>query len=151
MALTTALLCVLAFLYLFSGPPDWSLVVLASLPISILLGTILLLAVKQRYSLSSQHRITGMSYRNVIVLLERALTDGGLTPHTRKGRWIGFPYEGLQFDLKGGLNLTVVNGINRPVLYLGPDREGTRRELERVKRIVDKTLEGMEARPPSRP
>jgi len=150
-ALTAALLMVLVFVYLFSGPPDWNFVVLASLPMAIFLGTVLLVAVKQRYILSSQHRITGMGFREAAVLLEGALTDGGLAPVTRRGRWIGFPYEAMRFDLKGGLELTVVNGINRPVIFLGPDHDGTRPELERVKGIVDGALEGMAARPPSRP
>ena len=78
--------------------------------------------------------------------LEKALRDAGLEPAARKGL---NPYW-TTLDLKGGLNLTVIDAGPRAVLYVGPDRDETRRDVEGIKRVVDKALAGMEAQPPSR-
>ena len=71
--------------------------------------------------------------------LEKSLRDAGLEPAARKGlnpSW-------TTLDLKGGLNLTVIDVRPRAVIYVGPDRDETRRDVEGVKRVVDKALAGI--------
>jgi hypothetical protein len=100
----------------------------------------------------SQRRIVRARAMDLLDPLNEALKDGGFEPVARSsGVTLLFAEGGTTFDLKDGLNLTLVDAGTRTVLYLGPDRDETRRDVEGVKTIVDRVLEGMESQPPSRP
>jgi len=96
----------------------------------------------------SQRRIIRARAMDLLDPLNVALKDGGFEPVARRsGATLFFAEEGTTFDLKDGLNLTLVDAGARTVLFLGPDRDGTRRDVEAVKGIVDTVLDAREARP----
>ena len=82
--------------------------------------------------------------------LETELREANLGPSTKKGEashgtswWV--------LDLNNGLNVTVTKKNGSFTISVGPIRSDNRNDITHVEQMIDRTLEGMEARPPSRP
>jgi hypothetical protein len=92
----------------------------------------------------SQRLLVTSGPEDLVGALEGALRDAGLAPGRRSVARTPWEPEREVLELAGGLNVTVITAPRGQVVYVGPDRGGTRPEVERVKAIVDGALEGLE-------
>ena len=96
----------------------------------------------------SQTRWVDMGPSAATKPLVTALGEAGFGPASRKPR--GYFSGREAYDLKGGLNVTIVDYQESCQIYVGPDNVQTHRDVENAKWVIDKTLAALEAPPTSR-
>ena len=84
----------------------------------------------------SQVRTVPRCGKGALDALQEELGRKGYSPVPRDPGKV--PFANLCIiDLRGGLRITVAGEPGRSLVYVGPDNDDTRRDLEGVKRVVD--------------